>query len=1182
MTFGKFALTWLNRRIRCAARGRPVNSVILVCEALETRLAPAVFLWDPVAPPTPFPARSAPPPNTLWSESQNWLVRDELNNWVRSPGMVPGDSTTRLDDVRFVGELKWQQTGLFSNTNRVISANDPCILDSNRTVRSIKIDDGYTSTITLGHNLTINGGTGAGFMLMNTPATVLGGGVLQITGNSTFTWSAGRLQLDGGHSVPGRGVQIQSPAKMVIVEGGYTGADGPTLKSTTMTVQGSLEWKSGHVVVEGATDPSIIAIAPGGKFNVTAGDRTFGATTGGLPVKPDHLRIENQIDGKFLFHSPSLATFGAHYASTGDTILTSGVMAINGRVEQSHQDSSFQLLNNTTIALVSTSSTLGIRDGKIIGSGTVQGNLEMGNGPGGAATTPIISPGDELSRIGLLSVTLNFKMFSGVQHIEIAGGNNEDGTINDRIAVTQAVTLSGAGPGGQVVGNLLGAHGKIKANTEFTFMTYASRNGDFVSITPPLTFTHGNTETVNPMRYWFKSPGYEIAETKAKVRGKVWNDINGPLRGVREVFEFDVPNVTVRLLDAAGVNEVAATTTDANGNYLFENIAAGIYVAEVVLPATARLTTPNVGPDTTDSDFDPATRRVRIGVYADVANLDAGLVHNDTPIAAADNLRAHKNTLARGNVRLNDTDANGDALTVALATGPLHGAVSLNPDGTFTYTPHTDYTGTDTFTYTLTDGYGGTATGTVNVVVANTTAPTGGSDSYAAAYQHVVDAITGVLANDTNPNGTLTAVLASGPSHGTLELFPDGAFLYIPYDTFTGTDTFTYYPTDADGPGLLTTVTLIVTDTAPTAAADSATTGEDTAVTLAVLGNDSDPDLDTLTVVAASDGLFGTTAVNADGTITYTPFINWNGTDTFAYLIDDGHGRLALATATVTVNPANDAPAIDGPTVVVQKDGFVDIDLRTRVEDVETADADLTFAVSGAVNGTVELLSDGFTARFTPAAGYSGPANFTVAATDTGDGSAAPVTVSGAVGLSVNAPPDVAGGLWAHLAPGQTVSLYLSISDRDGDATTVDGFTQPGQGSVALSGGVFTYTAPAVAFVGTTTFTVTVSDGRGGVTVKTITVELVNQPPVGSDLYLEWTGSGPVTIYPTYYDPDGDPLTITTINQPSVGTVVPHESGSGVVFLPPSGFVGEVTFSYVVDDGHGGTLTVNVTVNVVA
>lgn len=120
MVFSKFALAWPFRRTRHTTKGPAVNSAILLCEALETRLAPAAFVWDPVSPPVPFPARfqTPEPPGLLWSEYKNWLVLDQDGDWKRSTGSVPGDDPARLDDVRFVGQMKWQKNTLLGPVDR--------------------------------------------------------------------------------------------------------------------------------------------------------------------------------------------------------------------------------------------------------------------------------------------------------------------------------------------------------------------------------------------------------------------------------------------------------------------------------------------------------------------------------------------------------------------------------------------------------------------------------------------------------------------------------------------------------------------------------------------------------------------------------------------------------------------------------------------------------------------------------------------------------------------------------------------------------------------------------------------------------------------------------------------------------------------------------------------------------
>ena len=89
---------------------------------------------------------------------------------------------------------------------------------------------------------------------------------------------------------------------------------------------------------------------------------------------------------------------------------------------------------------------------------------------------------------------------------------------------------------------------------------------------------------------------------------------------------------------------------------------------------------------------------------------------------------------------------------------------------------------------------------------------------------------------------------------------------------------------------------------------DAATTAEDTAVSIAVLANDTDPDGDPLTVTGVGTPAHGSAVVNANGTITYTPAANYTGADSFTYTISDGQGGSATATVSVTVTAANDAP----------------------------------------------------------------------------------------------------------------------------------------------------------------------------------------------------------------------------------------------------------------------------------
>jgi hypothetical protein len=120
---------------------------------------------------------------------------------------------------------------------------------------------------------------------------------------------------------------------------------------------------------------------------------------------------------------------------------------------------------------------------------------------------------------------------------------------------------------------------------------------------------------------------------------------------------------------------------------------------------------------------------------------------------------------------------------------------------------------------------------------------------------------------------------------------------------FFGADGFTYSIGDGNGgtDGATVTITINAVNDPPTANDDVAVTDEDTAVTIDVLANDSDVDGDALTIASASDPANGSVVINADGTITYTPDVNFFGADAFTYSIGDGNGGIDSATVSITV-----------------------------------------------------------------------------------------------------------------------------------------------------------------------------------------------------------------------------------------------------------------------------------------
>src|SRR6185295_14351609 len=154
---------------------------------------------------------------------------------------------------------------------------------------------------------------------------------------------------------------------------------------------------------------------------------------------------------------------------------------------------------------------------------------------------------------------------------------------------------------------------------------------------------------------------------------------------------------------------------------------------------------------------------------------------------------------AADGVLKNDAHGVGTTLTASLVANGAHGVAAMNLDGSFTYTPNSDFSGSDTFTYQASDG-AHTATAVVTVTVkAINQAPTAADDSYIAndGETLTVTAANGVFKNDFDADqNTLTTALQVDAQHGTLLLNSDGSFTYTPDEGFSGTDTFTYKAND--------------------------------------------------------------------------------------------------------------------------------------------------------------------------------------------------------------------------------------------------------------------------------------------------------------------------------------------------------------------------------------------------
>lgn len=560
--------------------------------------------------------------------------------------------------------------------------------------------------------------------------------------------------------------------------------------------------------------------------------------------------------------------------------------------------------------------------------------------------------------------------------------------------------------------------------------------------------------------------------------------------------------------DAPGV---LANDSDIDGDSLTAALVSGTTNGSLTLHADGSFA---YQPDADWNGEDSFTYQAHDGMaYSDVVTVSLAVAPvNDAPQGQADEYSVDEDQslqVPASGVLANDSDPENDALGAVLEAGPAHGSLSLNADGSFSYTPAADWNGTDTFQYRAADGALSSEPVTVTLTVDPVNdAPLATGDAYSTAEDAPLDqAAPGVLGNDVDVDGdALTTELVSGPAHGSLTLNPDGSFVYTSDPDWNGADSFTYTATDGTAESDVATVTLTVDARAdaPEASADSYDADEDTLLSIdapGLLGNDLDADHDGLSALWVSDPVHGTLTLNADGSFTYQPEANWNGDDSFSYQASDGGLRSSIQTVTLHVQPANDAPLAAADTYSTGEDLTLEVVPAASVLANDTdIDGDSLSAVlvSEPEHGTLQLYGNG-TFSYTPDSDWNGTDSFSYAASDTvlqSEASWVTLTIN-----PINDAPVAAADLYSldedsllEIAPD---SVLANDSDVDGDALTAALVYGPAHGSLTFNAdGSFSYT-PQADWNGTDSFSYRASDGNAAsspITV-TLTVDPVNDAP---------------------------------------------------------------------------------------
>lgn len=361
--------------------------------------------------------------------------------------------------------------------------------------------------------------------------------------------------------------------------------------------------------------------------------------------------------------------------------------------------------------------------------------------------------------------------------------------------------------------------------------------------------------------------------------------------------------------------------------------------------------------------------RTTLGLVAELAGAHI-LAPNTPPVADPQTVSTNED--AAVGVTLTGSDADGNPLTFRVTVNPAHGALS-GAAPNLTYTPALNYNGADSFQFVANDGRADSGAATVGITVAPVNDPPTANNQTLTTPQDTAAPVT--LTGSDLEGDPLTFSVVTGPANGTLSGSAPN-LTYTPNPGYFGADAFTYVANDgqADSGAAGVTITVTRLNHAPTADAQAVTTGEDVAVGVTLSG--SDPDGDALTyqvTISPGHGALSGSAPN----LTYTPATNFNGPDSFAFVVNDGFVSSAEAAVSITVNPVNDAPTANNQAVSVTQNTAVAITLTGA--DVEGGA--LTYAVMsnpahGALSGAAPNLT------YTPTSGYTGADSFTFVSND--------------------------------------------------------------------------------------------------------------------------------------------------------------------------------------------------------
>ncbi len=554
-------------------------------------------------------------------------------------------------------------------------------------------------------------------------------------------------------------------------------------------------------------------------------------------------------------------------------------------------------------------------------------------------------------------------------------------------------------------------------------------------------------------------------------------------------------------------------------------------------------------------------------------------------------------TISQTDLLAGFTDVDGNTLSVSNLTAS-NGTLVNNNNGTWSFTSAANYNGAVNLSYNVNDGNGGSiaATQSFTLTAVNDAATlTGTPATLSAGSEDSVYTIsqTNLLKGFTDVDGGTLSVSNLTASNGTLVNNNNGTWSFTPTANFNGSVNLSYNVTDGNGGSTEATqsFTLTAVNDAATLTGTKATLSagsEDTVYTISqtdLLAGFTDADGDTLSVsnLTANNGSL---VNNNNGTWSFTPTANFNGSVNLNYNVTDGNDGSTEATQSFTLTAVNDAATLTGTKATLSagsEDTVYTISQTDLLAGFTDVDGD-TLSVSNltASNGNLVNNNNG-TWSFTPNANYNSAVNLSYNVTD-GNGGSTEATQS----FTLAAVNDAATltGTKATLATGSEDTVYTisqtdllaGFTDVDGDKLSVSNLTASNGSLVNNNNGTWSFT-PTANYNGAVNLSYNVTDGNSGSTQATqsFTLAAVNDAATLTGTKATLAGGTQGTVYTIsqtellagFTDVDGDKLSVSNLTA-SNGSLVNNNNGTWS-FTGATNYNGAVNLNYNVTDGNGGS-----------